>query len=124
MIKKLSIILISIFIISCNSPFAGAGIKFSNRAGSYQNKDKSITVTITDKSKDNLIIDAVSSETINETITINSSSSSQYLKVNSEKYNGYIYILNLGNNVQNLFLTVRNDKGQNVIFNEKLTILK
>ncbi|MCZ9851847.1 hypothetical protein [Brachyspira hyodysenteriae] len=120
MIKKLSIILISIFIISCNSPFAGAGIKFSNRAGSYQNKDKSITVTITDKSKDNLIIDAVSSETI----TINSSSSSQYLKVNSEKYNGYIYILNLGNNVQNLFLTVRNDKGQNVIFNEKLTILK
>lgn len=122
MIKKLSIILISIFIISCNSPFAGAGIKFSNRAGSYQNKDKSITVTITDKSKDNLIIDAVSSETINETITINSSSSSQYLKVNSEKYNGYI--LNLGNNVQNLFLTVRNDKGQNVIFNEKLTILK
>lgn len=126
MVKKIFLIIIIIFIIiSCKSPFGSGGIKFNNRVGTYQDIDKKVTVQITDKNKDNMIIHAdADSQTIDETLSINSYSTSQYLTINSEKYKGYIYIVNLGNGIQSIFLTIRDDKGKNIIFNKKLALQK
>ena len=122
MIKKIFITtIISILIVSCTSPFSGSGIKFSNRAGNYQNTDKNITVSINSKNKDNLTINISSSINMNETLTVNSASSSQYIRVNSVQYSGHTYILNFGNSVKSFFITVKDDKNQNIVY-DKLTI--
>lgn len=115
--------IIALFLFSCTSPYGSGGIKFSNRAGIYQNNDKTITVTITDKDKNNLTINVTSPESIRDTINVSSSSTSTYMRIDSENFN-YIYLMNFGNNVKNIFITIKNDKDKNIIFNEKLTIVK
>ncbi len=113
-----------IFIIACTSPFGSGGIKFSSRAGTYENTDKTIVVTINDKDKDNLILKVTKNDNIDETLSVSPYTTTTYLSINSEQKKGYIYKLNLGNHINNIFISIKNDKNENFIYNEKLSIVK
>ena len=124
--KNISLIIIFISIISCSSQFNSNSVKgpeFRDRVGNYRNTDSTITVTINDKDKDNLVIN-ISNPQMDETISMSPYSTSKYVNINSKKYAKYVYSLGLLKNTENIFLTLRDDKGQAVIFNEKLTIVK
>lgn len=127
MIKKISIIVISIFIISCNSSFnsnSTKGPKFMNRSGIYKNADSTITVTIKNTNKDNLIIDITNPSSINETLSVNPYSTRKYIVINSKQYAGYVYSITFLMNTDSMFISITDDKDTDIISNEKLTIQK
>lgn len=118
------IITILILIGSCTSPFGSGSIKFSNRAGTYENTDKTITITINDKNENNLILKVTKNDNIDETLSVSPYTTTTYVSLNSVQKKGYVYKLNLGNYINNIFITIKNDKNENFIYNEKLSIVK
>lgn len=126
MIKKSILFIIFLVLVSCSSPYGGAGgVKFSNRKGIYEDEAKKVAVEINDKENNNLIITVLGNTSgdviINETLSVNSASSAIYMTIDSESYKGYVYMLNLGNNANNIFITIKDGQGNYVIFNEKLS---
>lgn len=126
MIKKIILFIIFLILVSCKSSYNSAGgVKFSNRKGIYQNEAKKVAVEITNQKDNNLIItvvgDTIEDIIINETLSVNSESSPTYITVNSKQYDGYVYMLNLGNNVNNIFITIKDGQNNNIVFNEKLS---
>lgn len=126
MIKKIILFIIFLILVSCKSSYNSAGgVKFNNRKGIYQNEAKKVAVEITNQKDNNLIItvvgDTIEDIIINETLSVNSESSPTYITVNSKQYDGYVYMLNLGNNVNNIFITIKDGQNNNIVFNEKLS---
>ena len=126
MIKKIILFIIFLILVSCQSSYNSAGgVKFSNRKGIYENEAKNVAVEINDKENNNLIITVLGNTAgdviINETLSVNSASSAIYMTIDSESYKGYVYMLNLGNNANNIFITIKDGQGNYVIFNEKLS---
>lgn len=126
MIKKSILFIIFLVLVSCSSPYGGAGgVKFSNRKGIYEDEAKKVAVEINDKENNNLIITVLGNTAgdviINETLSVNSASSAIYMTIDSEIYKGYVYMLNLGNNANNIFITIKDGQGNDIIFNEKLS---
>ena len=109
MIKKIILLLISLFILSCTSPYGSSGgTKFKSRKGIYQNDAQNVAVEITDKDSNNLTVTVIGNTTINinETLTVNSESSGTYMTIKSVIYTGYVYNMNFGNSVNTIFITV------------------
>ncbi|WP_297296387.1 hypothetical protein [uncultured Brachyspira sp.] len=126
MIKKSILFIIFLVLVSCSSPYGGAGgVKFSNRKGIYEDEAKKVAVEINDKENNNLIITVLGNTAgdviINETLSVNSEASGIYMTVKSQLYEGYTYMLNLGNNANNIFITIKDGQGNDIIFNEKLS---
>lgn len=120
MFKKIILLLISLFILSCTSPYGSSGgTKFKSRKGIYQNEAQNVAVEITDKDSDNLTVTVIGNTTINETLTVNSESSGTYMTIKSVKYTGYVYNMNFGNSVNTIFITVK-DGQNNIVHNQKL----
>lgn len=112
MIKKIIILLISLFLLSCTSPFGQMGIKFKDREGTYQDDLKNITVSVTKASKQNLIIDIrdVNGIALNDVYDINASTTTGNFTLKSENNKDYAYIINFYGNTSIVF-SVR--KGSN-----------
>lgn len=125
MVKKINILLISIFFISCSSSFNSnsiQGIKFRNRSGIYKNSDSTITVTIKNTDKDNLIINITNPKVMDETLSVSPYSTKRYIKINSKNYTGYIYSITFLSNNEDVIIAVTDDKDVDIISNEKLSI--
>lgn len=128
MFKKIILLLISLFILSCTSPYGSSGgTKFKSRKGIYQNEAQNVAVEITDKDSDNLTVTVLGNtdinETltdINETLTVNSESSGTYMTIKSVIYTGYVYNMNFGNSVNTIFITVKDGQNKNIVYNQKL----
>ena len=122
MIKKIILLLISLFILSCTSPYGSSGgTKFKSRKGFYQNEAQNVAVEITDKDSDNLSVTVLGDTTINETLTVNSESSGTYMTIKSVIYTGYVYNMNFGNSVNTIFITVKDrQNNNNIVYNQKL----
>ena len=121
MCKKIILLLISLFLLSCSSPYSASGnVKFKSRKGIYQNETGNVAVTITEKDSNNLTVKVLGNTPLDETLTANSESSSKYMIIKSVKYEGYIYTMNFGNNVNNIFFTISDGQNNNVVFNQKL----
>lgn len=129
MFKKIILLLISLFILSCTSPYGSSGgTKFKSRKGIYQNEAHNVAVEITDKDSDNLTVTVLGNtdinETltdINETLTVNSESSGTYMTIKSVIYTGYVYNMNFGNSVNTIFITVKDGQNKNIVYNQKLS---
>ncbi|WP_335780944.1 hypothetical protein [Brachyspira intermedia] len=111
MIKKLSIILISIFIVSCSSPFGQQGsMKFKDRKGTYQNKDANIIITVKDTDTQNLTINIYNVSgvgVVSETYDIPSAVITGNFNLQSKLYTDYNYVINFyGNN--SIYFSLRN----------------
>ena len=116
MFKKIILLLISLFILSCTSPYGSSGgTKFKSRKGFYQNEAQNVAVEITDKDSDNLSVTVLGDTTINETLTVNSESSGTYMTIKSVIYTGYVYNMNFGNSVNTIFITVKDRQNNNNI---------
>lgn len=122
MFKKIILLLISLFILSCTSPYGSSGgTKFKSRKGFYQNEAQNVAVEITDKDSDNLSVTVLGDTTINETLTVNSESSGTYMTIKSVIYTGYVYNMNFGNSVNTIFITVKDrQNNNNIVYNQKL----
>ena len=121
MIKKIILLLISLFILSCTSPYGSSGgTKFKSRKGIYQNDAQNVAVEITDKDSDNLTVTVISNTTINETLTVNSESAGTYMTIKSVIYTGCVYNMNFGNSVNTIFITVKDGQNNNIVYNQKL----
>ncbi|WP_300366893.1 hypothetical protein [Brachyspira sp.] len=96
MSKKVILLLIFLFVISCTSPFGQTGIKFKDRNGIYQNSDKKITLTVTKEDKQNLIIDMrdFNGVTVTDTYDINSAVITGNFTLYSKNNKEYAYIIN------------------------------
>ena len=112
MYKKIILLLISLFLLSCTSPFGQMGIKFKDREGTYQDDLKNITVSVTKASKQNLIIDIrdVNGIALNDVYDINASTTTGNFTLKSENNKDYAYIINFYGNTSIVF-SVR--KGSN-----------
>ena len=122
MFKKIILLLISLFILSCTSPYGSSGgTKFKSRKGIYQNDAKNVAVEITDKDSNNLTVTVIDDTTINETLTVNSESSGTYMTIKSVIYTGYVYNMNFGNRVNTIFITVKDGQNNNIVYNQKLS---
>lgn len=122
MFKKIILLLISLFILSCTSPYGSSGgTKFKSRKGIYQNDAQDVAVEITDKDSNNLTVRVIGDTTINETLTVNSESSGTYMTIKSVIYTGYVYNMNFGNSVNTIFITVKDGQNNNIVYNQKLS---
>lgn len=108
MIKKIIILLISLFLLSCTSPFGQMGIKFKDREGTYQDDLKNITVSVTKASKQNLIIDIrdVNGIALNDVYDINASTTTGNFTLKSENNKDYAYSISFYGN-SSLVISVR-----------------
>lgn len=125
MYKKIILLLISLFILSCTSPYGSSGgTKFKSRKGFYQNEAQNVAVEITDKDSDNLTVTVIGNttinETLNETLTVNSESAGTYMTIKSVIYTGCVYNMNFGNSVNTIFITVKDGQNINIVYNQKL----
>lgn len=123
MFKKIILLLISLFILSCTSPYGSSGgTKFKSRKGIYQNDAQNVAVEITDKDSNNLTVTVIGNTTINinETLTVNSESSGTYMTIKSVIYTGYVYNMNFGNSVNTIFITVKDGQNNYIVYNQKL----
>ena len=120
MFKKIILLLISLFILSCTSPYGSSGgTKFKSRKGIYQNDAQNVAVEITDKDSNNLTVTVIGNTTINinETLTVNSESSGTYMTIKSVIYTGYVYNMNFGNSVNTIFITVKDGQNNYIVYN-------
>lgn len=122
MFKKIILLLISLFILSCTSPYGSSGgTKFKSRKGFYQNEAQNVAVEITDKDSNNLTVTVLGDTAINETLTVNSESAGTYMTIKSVIYTGYVYNMNFGNRVNTIFITVEDrQNNNNIVYNQKL----
>ncbi|WP_157152848.1 hypothetical protein [Brachyspira murdochii] len=122
MLKKIALLLISLLVFSCTSPYGSSGgLKFKNRKGVYQNESKNVAVEITDKDNDNLTVTVLGNTPIDETLTVNSESAGKYIIIKSVKYAGYIYNMNFGNSINTIFITIKDGQNNNIVYNQKLS---
>ena len=126
MLKKSFLFILFLFLLSCTSPYSSGGVKFSSRKGNYQNADKNIYLSINDQKENNLSITVNEgmNTIINETLTVNSEASAKYMSIKSVAYTNYLYMLNFGNGVNDINITIRDDKDKNIVFNKKLSRIK
>ncbi|MEI0494701.1 hypothetical protein R4J09_04660 [Brachyspira intermedia] len=112
MYKKIILLLISLFLLSCTSPFTQQGIKFKDRNGTYQDTAKNITVTVTKADKQNLIVNVqnVDGVSLNDTYDITSAVTTGNFTLKSVNNKDYTYIINFYGNTSIVF-SVR--KGSN-----------
>ncbi|MEI0487117.1 hypothetical protein [Brachyspira intermedia] len=105
MYKKIILLLISLFLLSCTSPFTQQGIKFKDRNGTYQDTAKNITVTVTDKDNQNLIINVQNVEgiSLNDVYDITSAVTSGNFNLQSKNNKDYTYIINFYGNTSIIF---------------------
>ena len=125
MFKKIILLLISLFILSCTSPYGSSGsTKFKSRKGIYQNDAQNVAVEITNQKDNNLIItvvgDTIEDIIINETLSVNSESAGTYMTIKSVKYTGCVYNMNFGNSVNTIFITVKDGQNNDIVYNQKL----
>ncbi|KLI52951.1 hypothetical protein [Brachyspira hyodysenteriae] len=108
MCKKIILLLISLFLLSCTSPFGQMGIKFKDREGTYQDDLKNITVSVTKASKQNLIIDIrdVNGIALNDVYDINASTTTGNFTLKSENNKDYAYSISFYGN-SSLVISVR-----------------
>ncbi|MEI0447021.1 hypothetical protein R4J03_08170 [Brachyspira intermedia] len=108
MYKKIILLLISLFLLSCTSPFGQMGIKFKDREGTYQDDLKNITVSVTKASKQNLIIDIrdVNGIALNDVYDINASTTTGNFTLKSENNKDYAYSISFYGN-SSLVISVR-----------------
>ena len=106
MFKKIILLGISLFLLSCTSPFSEVGMKFKDRAGTYESKDKNIRVTVSKEDKQNLkilVYNVNGLGVINDTYDITPTVTTGNFTLKSFKYT---YILNFHNNTA-LYFSVR-----------------
>lgn len=108
MYKKIILLLITLFLLSCTSPFGQMGIKFKDREGTYQDDLKNITVSVTKASKQNLIIDIrdVNGIALNDVYDINASTTTGNFTLKSENNKDYAYSISFYGN-SSLVISVR-----------------
>ena len=108
MYKKILLLLISLFLLSCTSPFGQMGIKFKDREGTYQDDLKNITVSVTKASKQNLIIYIrdVNGIALNDVYDINASTTTGNFTLKSENNKDYAYSISFYGN-SSLVISVR-----------------
>ncbi|WP_304353831.1 hypothetical protein [Brachyspira innocens] len=109
MFKKIILLGISLFILSCTSSLGSSGMKFKDRAGAYENTDKTIRVTVSKGDTQNLKIDVytVNGVTVNsETFDITPSVITGNFTLKSVNNPSYTYVLNFYNN-KSLYFSVR-----------------
>ncbi|MEI0492230.1 hypothetical protein R4J17_07275 [Brachyspira intermedia] len=110
MYKKIILLLISVLLLSCSSPYGQQGsMKFKDRKGTYQNKDANIVITVKDTDKQNLAINIYNVSgvgVISETYDIPSAVITGNFNLQSQLYPDYNYVLNFyGNN--SVYFSVR-----------------
>ncbi|ADG70836.1 hypothetical protein [Brachyspira murdochii] len=106
MFKKIILLLISLFILSCTSSLGSSGMKFKDRAGTYESKNKNIIVTVSKEDKQNLkiVVYAFNGITVNsETFDITSVVTTGNFTIKSKLNSSYTYILNFYGNTSLLF---------------------
>ncbi|WP_020005962.1 hypothetical protein [Brachyspira innocens] len=109
MFKKIILLGISLFLLSCTSPFSEVGMKFKDREGTYESEDKNIRVTVSKEDKQNLKIDVYAFNGVainNEIFDITSSVTTGNFTLKSVNNPSYTYILNFHNNTA-LYFSVR-----------------
>ncbi|MEI0557486.1 hypothetical protein [Brachyspira intermedia] len=110
MYKKIILLLISVLLLSCSSPYGQQGsMKFKDRKGTYQNKDANIVITVKDTDNQNLNIRTYSGSgigVVEETFTITPSVTSDNFNLKSEINKDDMYIINFYNNTS-LYFSVR-----------------
>ena len=118
MYKKIILLLISLFLLSCTSPLGQVGLKFKDRNGIYKDTSGNITVTVTEDSKQNFIIDVqnFSGVTLNDTYDIVPSITTGNFNIKSKSDNNYTYIISFYGNTSVSF-SVR--KGTTYVIDDK-----
>ncbi|MBW5409800.1 hypothetical protein E6A50_05400 [Brachyspira hampsonii] len=118
MIKKITLLLISLFIFSCTSSLGSTGIKFKDRNGTYQDTSKNITVTVTEADKQNLTVSVLSVDgtSLNDTYDITSAVTTGNFTLTSKNNKDYTYIINFYGNTSVVF-SVR--KGPKYLINNQ-----
>ncbi|ASJ20556.1 hypothetical protein [Brachyspira hampsonii] len=118
MIKKITLLLISLFIFSCTSSLGSTGIKFKDRNGTYQDTSKNITVTVTEADNQNLTVSVLSVDgtSLNDTYDITSAVTTGNFTLTSKNNKDYTYIINFYGNTSVVF-SVR--KGPKYLINNQ-----
>lgn len=109
MFKKFILLGISLFLLSCTSPFSEVGMKFKDREGTYESEDKNIRVTVSKEDKQNLKIVVYNVNglgVINDTYDITPTVTTGNFTLESDNNPSYTYILNFHNNTA-LYFSVR-----------------
>lgn len=109
MFKKIILLGISLFLLSCTSPFSEVGMKFKDREGTYESEDKNIRVTVSKEDKQNLKIVVYTVNglgVINDTYDITPTVTTGNFTLKSVNNPSYTYILNFHNNTA-LYFSVR-----------------
>ena len=120
MYKKIILLLISVLLLSCTSPFGQQGIKFKDRNGIYQDTSKNITVTVTEANNQNLIINVqkVDGIALNDIYDITSTVTTGNFRLTSQNNKDYTYIVNFYGNTSIIFSVMRG--GSHPINNQEL----
>lgn len=109
MFKKIILLGISLFLLSCTSPFSEVGMKFKDREGTYESEDKNIRVTVSKEDKQNLkilVYNVNDLGVINDTYDITPTVTTGNFTLKSVNNPLYTYILNFHNNTA-LYFSVR-----------------
>lgn len=109
MFKKIILLGISLFLLSCTSPFSEVGMKFKDREGTYESEDKNIRVTVSKEDKQNLKIVVYTVNglgVINDTYDITPTVTTGNFTLKSVNNPLCTYILNFHNNTA-LYFSVR-----------------
>lgn len=109
MFKKIILLGIFLFLLSCTSPFSEVGMKFKDREGTYESEDKNIRVTVSKEDKQNLKIVVYTVNglgVINDTYDITPTVTTGNFTLKSVNNPSYTYILNFHNNTA-LYFSVR-----------------
>ena len=109
MFKKIILLGISLFLLSCTSPFSEVGMKFKDREGTYESEYKNIRVTVSKEDKQNLKILVYTVNglgVINDTYDITPTVTTGNFTLKSVNNPSYTYILNFHNNTA-LYFSVR-----------------
>ncbi|EKV55830.1 hypothetical protein [Brachyspira hampsonii] len=107
MIKKITLLLISLFLISCTSPYIQkGGIEFKDRNGTYKNNDGTIIVIVKDTDDNNISINIANLDglgTVSETYSVTSAVTTGKFSFDSKIHTSYEYMVNFNGNTSITF---------------------
>lgn len=109
MIKKIILLLISLFLFSCTSSLGGSGIKFKDRNGIYQDNSRNVSVEVTTAEKQNLIIKVnnYNGVILNDVYDITSAVTTGKFNLKSVNNSEYFYVLNFYANRSVVFSVIK-----------------
>ncbi|WP_300752635.1 hypothetical protein [uncultured Brachyspira sp.] len=101
MLKKIILLFISLFILSCTSSLGSSGMKFKDREGVYQSNDENIIITVSKYDKQNLTVNIYNVNglgVINDTYDITPTVTTGNFTLKSKINTSYTYVINFYGN--------------------------